>query len=447
MSSDEIAIKVENLSKIYRIGIKDQVHDSFARTILDFVRSPLKNYKKYRSLYNFKDILSENINNSNNDVPNIIWALKDVSFELKKGEALGIIGRNGAGKSTLLKMLSKITSPTSGWLKIIGRSSSLLEVGTGFHPELTGRENVYLNGTILGMRKKEIDKKFDEIVEFSGVRKFIDTPVKRFSSGMNVRLAFAVAAHLEPEILIVDEVLAVGDAEFQMKCLGKMNSVARGGKTVILVSHNMGAISELCSRVLWLDEGRLKMDGPSADVVSEYMHSDLQGTGYWVGRQPEEHLKRYAWLRQGRVLSGNNDKVSSIVHYDEPVKIEVEYEIKNSVSVFMVYLLLRDSVGNILMGSHDTDGTDKIYQNRKPGIYKSVCVFPKRLFRPGHYFVSIGIKGQPREAIEEEHLDALSFNISETGYAFNHDPRKGLIAPYLKWDIINEKDGNRSKIA
>ena len=437
MSSNDIAIEVENVSKLYRIGMKDQVHDSFVRTIFDFVRSPLKNYQKYRSLYNFKDILSDKDNNLNNDYSDIIWALKDISFEVKKGEALGIIGRNGAGKSTLLKILSKITSPTGGCLRITGRSSSLLEVGTGFHPELTGRENVYLNGTILGMRKKEIDQKFEEIVSFSGVERFLDTPVKRYSSGMKIRLGFAVAAHLEPEILIVDEVLAVGDAEFQMKCLGKMNSVVKGGRTVLFVSHNMGAISDLCSRALLLDEGRLKMDGPSLDVVSKYMASDLHGTGFWIGSSPEGNSRRLAWLRHGRVISTNGDKLTSLVQYDEQVKIEIEYEIKSSVRAFMVYLLLRDASGNILMGSHDTDGTDKLDQIREPGIYQSICVFPKRLFRPGHYFVSIGIKGQPREAIEEEHIDAMSFQISGTSYAFNRDPRKGLITPYLLWEVRN----------
>jgi lipopolysaccharide transport system ATP-binding protein len=290
------------------------------------------------------------------------------------------------------------------------------------------------------MRKKEIDQKFEEIISFSGVEKFLDTPVKRYSSGMKVRLGFAVAAHLEPEILIVDEVLAVGDAEFQMKCLGKMNSVARGGRTVLFVSHNMGAITDLCDRALWLDEGRLKMDGPSVEVVSTYMASGVHETGYWMGNSPGENSRRLAWLRQGRVIFGNGEKISSLAQYEEPVKIEIEYEIKSSIRAFMVYLLLRDASGNILMGSHDTDGTDKLDQIREPGIYQSICELPRRLFRPGHYFVSIGIKGQPRDAVEEEHIDAMSFQISGTGYAFNRDPRKGLITPYLPWEVRNMKE-------
>jgi lipopolysaccharide transport system ATP-binding protein len=216
MSANEKAIIVENLSKCYRIGVKDQIPDTFGKTVFNFVKNPISNYRKYRSLYKFDDITPEQ--EINNDFPeDIIWALKNVSFEVKKGDVVGIIGANGAGKSTLLKILSKITVPTRGHAEIHGRISSLLEVGTGFHNELTGRENVYLNGSILGMRKKEIDTKFDGIVDFSGIEKFIDTPVKRYSSGMKVRLAFSVAAHLDPEILVIDEVLAVGDADFQKK--------------------------------------------------------------------------------------------------------------------------------------------------------------------------------------------------------------------------------------
>ena len=248
MSLKDFAIKAEKISKCYRIGLKEEMHDSIAGAVFDFLKSPLKNYRKYRSLYKFEEIKNGNPNTSAAD---IIWALKDVSFEVKQGEVLGIIGRNGAGKSTLLKILCKITDPTSGVAEIRGRVSSLLEVGTGFHPELTGRENIYLNGTILGMTKKEVDHKFDEIVDFSGMEKFIETPVKRYSSGMKVRLAFSVAAHLEPEILLIDEVLAVGDADFQKKCLSKMEDVGQEGRTVLFVSHNMPAITRLCKRAIW----------------------------------------------------------------------------------------------------------------------------------------------------------------------------------------------------
>ncbi|MFQ5642229.1 MAG: ABC transporter ATP-binding protein, partial [Thiogranum sp.] len=270
MSANDIAIKVENVSKVYRLGSKEETEDSLIKSVARTIKSPIRNYQKYRSLYTFADLDFDNPD-ANTD-PGILWALNKVSFEVKKGEVVGIIGRNGAGKSTLLKILSRITPPARGRVEIHGRTSSLLEVGTGFHNELTGRENVYLNATILGMRKKEVDRKFDEIVEFSGVEKFLDTPVKRYSSGMRVRLAFAVAAHLEPEILIIDEVLAVGDAAFQEKCLSKMQDVGQEGRTVFFVSHNMPAVTRLCERVIMLNNGRVAADGPSQEIVARYMH-------------------------------------------------------------------------------------------------------------------------------------------------------------------------------
>ncbi|MGQ9610173.1 MAG: ABC transporter ATP-binding protein [bacterium] len=372
-----------------------------------------------------------------------IWALKDVSFEIKQGEVVGIIGRNGAGKSTLLKILSRITEPTKGFVEIHGRVGSLLEVGTGFHPELTGRENIYLNGAILGMKRVEIDKKFDEIVAFAEVEKFIDTPVKHYSSGMFLRLAFAVAAHLEPEILLVDEVLTVGDIEFQKKCIGKMSSVAKEGRTVLFVSHNMGAVTRLCSRTLWIEEGKLRLDGLSFNVVSSYISSGTQEAGLWIGKPAKNLSERKAWLKYAKVLSVNEEKISTLFHYDEPVKIELTYEIKSRVKSFRSYIFLRDSSGNIVWASHDTDGTNLLDKTRDPGIYCSTCIFPERLLRPGWYHVSIGIYGKPREAIEEEYVDAMSFQISEAGYTFSNDPRMGIVTPYIVWTITchqKEKD-------
>ena len=259
---ENFAVRTENLSKRYRIGLKEEVHDTFSGALFSWFKSPIKNYKRLRSLSKFDE---------NGEAPDILWALRDISFNVREGEAIGIIGRNGAGKSTLLKILSRITEPTTGKVEIQGRVSSLLEVGTGFHPELTGRENIYLNGTILGMSKKEIDRKFDEIVDFSGVEKFIDTPIKRYSTGMNVRLAFAVAAHLEPDILIIDEVLAVGDAEFQKKCLGKMDSVAKSGRTVLFVSHNLAAVQTLCTGAIVLEHGKIIYEGSSESAVRFYL--------------------------------------------------------------------------------------------------------------------------------------------------------------------------------
>lgn len=269
MANADVAIRVENLSKRYRIGLKEEIHDTLVGAVLDLFTRPVRNLRRLRRLSTF--------NGNGHDLEDIIWALKDVSFDVKQGEVLGIIGRNGAGKSTLLKIVSRITEPTKGRVEIHGRVASLLEVGTGFHPELTGRENVYLNGAVLGMTRAEIERKFDEIVDFAGVERFIDTPVKRYSSGMQVRLGFAVAAHLEPEILLVDEVLAVGDAEFQKKCLGKMERVARGGRTVLFVSHNMNAIQTLCSRVIWLDSGTIIGQGEVLEQVESYLNSNREG--------------------------------------------------------------------------------------------------------------------------------------------------------------------------
>lgn len=287
MNSKDIAIKVENVSKRYRIGLKEKMHDSFGGAILDFIKSPIRNYRKYRSLYKFDDHNPESDKYSNNNKSDVIMAVKDVSFDVKRGEVVGIIGKNGAGKSTLLKILCRITAPTYGRAEIQGKVASLLEVGTGFHQELTGRENVYLNATILGMTKKEVDKKFDEIVDFSGVEKFLDTPIKRYSSGMKVRLAFSVAAHLEAEILLIDEVLAVGDAVFQKKCLSKMDEISRHGRTILFVSHNMAAIQNLCSRVIVMDSGRIMIDAETNTGITEYMRGILGGTdGNQIGSLP-----------------------------------------------------------------------------------------------------------------------------------------------------------------
>lgn len=253
-------IQVQNLSKRYRIGLKEKRHDTFAQQILATIKAPIQNFRQLRSMSKFGA-----------DDESIFWALKDINFEVQQGEVLGIIGHNGAGKSTLLKILSKITEPTAGEVRIKGRIAALLEVGTGFHQDLTGRENIYMNGTILGMSKKEIDRKLDEIIDFSGVEKYVDTPVKFYSSGMKVRLGFSVAAHLDPEILIIDEVLAVGDAEFQRKCLGKMEQVATQGRTVLFVSHNMLAVKSLCSTVLLIHNGEVKKTGNTESVINSYL--------------------------------------------------------------------------------------------------------------------------------------------------------------------------------
>lgn len=262
--SAPVAVAVEGLSKRYRIGTREEMHATLVQATLAWVASPLANYRRLRRLTRFAD-----------DDSDVVWALREVSFTVSHGEVVGIVGRNGAGKSTLLKVLSSITSPTHGRVVIEGSVASLLEVGTGFHPELTGRENVYLNGTILGLTRRQIDRRFDSIVDFAGVERFLDTPVKRYSSGMRVRLGFAVAAHLEPEVLLIDEVLAVGDSAFQRKCLGKMREVARGGRTVLFVSHNMAAVSALCDRVVLLEDGRVSEVGDTDAVIDRYLRRTL----------------------------------------------------------------------------------------------------------------------------------------------------------------------------
>lgn len=328
-------IKVENLSKQYRlgeVGTGTLSHD-------------LKRWwhKVQGKEDPFLKIGEANDRTAKGD-SDYVWALKDINFEVKQGEVLGIIGRNGAGKSTLLKILSKTTLPTTGSIKVKGRIASLLEVGTGFHPEMTGRENIFLNGSILGMTKREIKKKFDEIVDFAGVERYIDTPVKRYSSGMYVRLAFAVAAHLEPEILIVDEVLAVGDAEFQKKCLGKMKDVSGEGRTVLFVSHNMGAIKTLCNKAFLLQKGMLEQNnfGDTIHVINSYMLSNNSQDFEWKHEGSGEAIVRNIYI-----VNSNNDRINEVIIGDSPIKILVDFQFidefkEKTEIVFGIYDMMGD---------------------------------------------------------------------------------------------------------
>jgi lipopolysaccharide transport system ATP-binding protein len=419
------SIRIENIGKQFKIGNRKQPLN-FREAIAQMARAP---WKWGSNIFRKKG-------NLNGGEQNRIWALQDVSFKAKQGEVIGIIGRNAAGKSTLLKILSRVTEPTCGKGEINGRIGTLIEVGAGFHPELTGRENVFLNGVTLGMKRDEIKKKFDEIVNFSGVEEFIDTPVKRYSSGMFLRLGFAVAAHLEPDILIVDEILAVGDIEFQKKCMGKMDKVAKEGMTVLFVSHNMGAVTRLCDRAIWLEKGMVKMDGNSQEVVSKYIALGCQEIGAWVNTENRDN--RPAILKQARVVSRRENRsreVPTVFEFYEQLKVIIEYEIKKSVKNFQTYLLLRGPDGSIIWASHDTDGTDWSGEERDPGMYFSTCLFPEGILRPGWYQISVGIKGKPREIVEDEHLDVISFQISEVGYRFNADPRMGILTPCLPWNI------------
>jgi len=315
------------------------------------------------------------------------WALKDVNFTVERGEAIGIIGANGAGKSTLLKILSKITPPTTGTIEYKGRMSSLLEVGTGFHPELTGRENIFLNGAILGMTKKEIAEKFDDIVEFSGIGKFLDTPVKRYSSGMYVRLAFAVAAHMEPDILVVDEVLAVGDAEFQKKCLGKMDEVTKtAGRTILFVSHNMSAIQNLCKRCILLEGGKIKMIGETKEVVAEYTHNIRKKSDLFINHQ---QIKNPAIKVIEAKVNGHREDSIEIASKDKEIKIELVIA-TNSDCKFSIYATLKDRDGKAI-GFYSPGHADNAIYEVSSGTYKiTASILLPKLAR-GKYFLDIGV--------------------------------------------------------
>lgn len=442
MTSKDIAIKVENLSKVYRIGLKESMHDSIGSAIFDFIKNPLRNYLKYRSLYRFNDTNLNPESGVDKGPSDIIWALWDISFELRRGEVLGIIGSNGAGKSTLLKILSKITEPSMGRAEVHGRVSCLLEVGTGFHQELTGRENVYLNGTVLGMSKKEIDKKFDEIVEFSGVKKFIDTPIKRYSSGMMIRLAFSVAAHLEPEILIIDEVLAVGDVAFQHKCIGKMGAVAKSGRTVLFVSHNMRAVMELCGRALWLDNGIIQKIGSPSEIVSLYLQSGIKGRSHWQDLANSNNGLEVQ-LKSARLIN-EDSQPESVIGFNSICRIEITYDVIQGIFNLSVGFILFNSENVPIFESMDTDNIEWKGRNREPGRYISTCKLPQFLLKPGYYHVSL-YSFVDRLKIFEKHENALNFEVSEHGY-FMTDDRFGILTPKLEWEVNRIGGISRSSV-
>jgi len=375
--------------------------------------------------------------NDNND----FWALKDISFKINRGEVVGIIGRNGSGKSTLLKLLSRITEPTSGEAFIEGRVGSLLEVGTGFHPELTGRENIYMNGTTLGMNKREIDQRFDEIVAFSEVERFLDTPVKRYSSGMFVRLAFAVAAHLEPEILLVDEVLAVGDVEFQRKCLGKMSDVAKQGRTILFVSHNMAAIRGLCSRAILIDKGHIEMDAGAGETVSKYLEQNLVKGMKAVREDIEKRLEgmfkkadRHIVIHEVMLTNKVGD-AQKIFYSDQPVNVVVTFEcLKPIVNLGMLFCIVNEDNVEIV-GSHSTDdSTARIEkQNLEPGTYRVKCTFPPCLFGEKPLFVTIHMVVPKTEHLVLNKI--LELGIKFSGYNGVYAGGGVYIRPKLAWSL------------
>jgi lipopolysaccharide transport system ATP-binding protein len=355
------------------------------------------------------------------------WALRDVSFNVGDGEVVGLIGKNGAGKSTLLKIISQITEPTEGELHVFGRVASLLEVGIGFHPELTGRENVFLNGAILGMGRAEIRRKFDEIVAFSEVEKFIDTPVKRYSSGMYVRLAFAVAAHLESEILIVDEVLAVGDAQFQQKCLGKMRSIRSEGRSVIVVSHNMATVTSLCQRVIWLVEGRVKAEGLTAEVVGRYLSEGLQNDLVWTPRHATTEAFHYHSVA---VVRGDTGEAVEAIPADAGADVVIDFSINTPFPPGRIEVILRNDAGEVLLTSTSSDEYAEKYHAWSLGRHQWRAHVPPHLLAPGRYFLSVT---EPCGGYDILRDNVLSFSVSEQNSLVARDGRQGKVAPQLEW--------------
>lgn len=419
-----VAIRVENLGKMYHIGGKQEKYSTLRDTLVDVAAAP---FRKVRGLLRGE---------SASGLQEEIWALKDVSFEVKHGEVVGIIGRNGAGKSTLLKILSRITEPTTGYADVYGRVGALLEVGTGFHPELTGRENVYLNGAILGMTRRDIDRKFDEIVDFAGVEKFIDTPVKHYSSGMGLRLGFAVAAHLEPEILVVDEVLAVGDAQFQKKCLNKMSDVAGEGRTVLFVSHNMGAVQSLCPRCIWLNDGSIVEAGETSKVVSDYLNNAIVGSAdqLYENVQTAPGNDRIR-VRRMRVMPAEGDPTDPITMVT-PLLLEFEYW--NLKPTYLNLSLHVSTVEGVMAFNtapvHDVQWLENPYP---VGLFRSVCHIPGYLLNSGTYKVSaLFVEDQARGILRFD--DALVFDVAESpevrGAASWFGRWPGILHPRLHWE-------------
>ena len=416
-------IKVENLGKKYRIGANGAGSDGLRHAIHDLFTNPLRKTRNGHSNANQQSAISTPQSQE-------FWALKDVSFEVNQGEVVGIIGRNGAGKSTLLKILSRITEPTTGRLGIRGRVASLLEVGTGFHPELTGRENVFLNGAILGMTREEIKRKFDEIVAFAEIEKFIDTPVKRYSSGMYVRLAFAVAAHLEPEILIVDEVLAVGDAQFQKKCLGKMGEVARGGRTVLFVSHNMSAVKRLCTSAMLLADGRLLDQGDTATVISSYLEDGV-GTDAIVELPEPLHMVKSALQISKVEILNSKRETSSLLLFGEQIHVKLSLKVQQSLPQVKV------GIGVYADGVRiGTTHTAPIDIPASTNLHELTCSLPGTLL-PGFYTLHVGAYAAETGRGLDWVPDAISFRIEPVATSGIMDPDErdwGLVVLNGNWD-------------
>lgn len=410
-------IKAENISKQYRLGAQAAAYATMRETLVTTLRAPFKRFQ-------------------NNGTPSNqwVWALKGVGFEINPGEVVGIIGRNGAGKSTLLKILARITEPTAGKIELFGRIGSLLEVGTGFHSELSGRENIFLNGSILGMTKAEIKSKFDEIVAFAEVDAFIDTPVKRYSSGMYVRLAFAVAAHLDPEILLLDEVLAVGDVAFQKKCLGKMNEVSKNGRTVIFVSHNMASIISICSRCILIDGGKIGFDGPVDSAIRRYLEASAQHDG--ARCFPIEPAKAAQFTSLRLMTSEGEPTASFDFRFD--IVVAAEYVVRQAIPQGLLGIRVSTADGIPIFTSHHIDKSDASSATARellPGTFQTNIAIPRNFLLPGSYILTAAIVDSELRVIDM-HEDAISFDVCETRSTKARRSRNnGVVNLDLSWEI------------
>jgi lipopolysaccharide transport system ATP-binding protein len=419
---NDTVIRAENISKKYIIG--HQAERGGYTALRDVLMHNAQTFwQKTKDLATGKPVIQ-------GDTLEEVWALKDVSFEIRRGETVGIIGRNGAGKSTLLKIISRITEPSAGRLIIDGRVASLLEVGTGFHPELSGRENIYLNGTILGMTRKEIKRKFDEIVAFAEVEKYLDTPVKRYSSGMYVRLAFAVAAHLEPEILVVDEVLAVGDAAFQKKCLGKMGNIAQEGRTVLFVSHNMTAINHLCSKGIWLQNGQVQQIGTSSEIVGSYLAENIEtASQVFFRRRPNATIQYLS----ASVTDGKGN-VSKYIPDDQAFSLDLEIEAYESTPDIYFGMILQNAEGINVLFADSRDVENQLPTRFQRGKYKIRLKLPP-ILAPGTYSLALGIAAVHPLMQLDNIESACSFEIVQNSNKQRTAPRPGIVSINLPWKL------------
>ncbi|VXC27515.1 MULTISPECIES: ABC transporter ATP-binding protein [Chryseobacterium] len=427
-----LALKAENISKQYRLG---QVGTGTLTHDLN------RFWHKVRGKENPYLKIGESNDRSTKGSSDYVWSLRDINFEIEQGDAVGIIGRNGAGKSTLLKLLSKVTKPTTGKIYTNGRIASLLEVGTGFHPEMTGRENVYLNGAILGMTKKEITRKFDEIVDFSGVERYIDTPVKRYSSGMYVRLAFAVAAHLESEILIVDEVLAVGDAEFQKKCLGKMGDVTKGeGRTILFVSHNMAAISALCNKGIYLRNGLIESQGIMSKIISDYLSTDNDFVTYITDFDKYKIDNSIFKPLEFGLLDENRSRIKSVVRNDNNTFVHFKFELNEIHDDFNFGIAVYDLHDQVLFWSFNTDMESDSRVHLKIGENTIWLQFPKHFLNEGEYVIHLMASIHYKYWIIEPNVNSPKIKLKIQGGLSNSEKwiekRNGILAPIIQYHNV-----------